>query len=749
MSTNDPPKPGGESRSRREDGPIDTPPDDTGASVESGRGSSGSQDPRKPTGKADFGSFVSSTARSSADLFKTPGRSTGGQPPRRSTGERTPARPSPEGGERDASATSRRTQSERPRRYWRDSVAGAAATRASGEPAGGATSAGDERVVRGTRTSAGDGDGIGGFLGGLRSAGGSARNLLGIVLGALLLLLVIGFLVIRGGDDGGDDETPEPSALTVLGTSIPSVSTESPSTATPGAEAEPTEESSDPTDQPTEERRRGGDNQLDGGEDAGGTQTPEGRLNPANADLAMASPPAGDGTGAPVRALGPPNQDVAIASTPAADSAKPDARAAKPGPVAKSCPSSCLLRVAGSAGLAGILTKAETRPSFAAENWSWVVVSAQGAAYIEANVETILVSRRVNTLNAYVVRMPEGQTDDAVVASFGTIVDSVDRYRMVEVAKVPARVSALTDLGFEVFKMAPAPTGGTEGADERIPLADIDIGELLNDVDPAGLETTIRELQATSSTDGSGVGSRHYSLRGNAMASEYLFQRMEALGMKVWYEDFIGPDGLLLVNVVGELPGADPGTIYSLMAHFDSMSTDTGNAPGADDNATGIAASLEIARILAGYELNHPVRLVFVNAEEVGIIGSDIWARKIVADAVPIDGVFNLDAIGSDRQGTLIYLNSGPQSAWMSDLIAEINSAYGLGQELVIRQNPKIVADDNKLRDQGIEAVLVARELYGFSSIHHTPNDLIEVVSIENTLTTTQLILLSVATLVR
>lgn len=85
----------------------------------------------------------------------------------------------------------------------------------------------------------------------------------------------------------------------------------------------------------------------------------------------------------------------------------------------------------------------------------------------------------------------------------------------------------------------------------------------------------------------------------------------------------------------------------------------------------------------------------------------------------------------------------------MSDLIAEINSAYGLGQELVIRQNPKIVADDNKLRDQGIEAVLVARELYGFSSIHHTPNDLIEVVSIENTLTTTQLILLSVATLVR
>jgi len=752
MSTNDPPGTGGESRSRRENDPVDSSSNDPGTPGEPGRGPEKSQDPRKPAAATDFGSFVSSTARSSADRFKTPGRTSSGQSQRRAPREGSPAQPSAERGERDGSAASRRTSSERPRRYWRDSVAGAASARDPGDPGDGESPSGRERFFQRGRTSAGDeGKGGGRFFDQLLPGeGGSSRTLLGILLGAFLILLLVGFLVNRGDDDDNGVPTLEPTSQNVLSTSIPSAGTEPPTTATPGLDAEPSQSPTDTTEEPTEQRRRGGDNQRDQDAEPEGTQTPEGNLDPSNSDIAIASTPVGDGTGAPAGALGPTNQDVAIVSTPIVASVRPDSIAdARPGPVAKSCPASCVLRVVGSADLDTILTTAGTRPTFTAEKWSWVVASAQGTAFIEANVETVLVSPSVNTLNAYVVRVPEGTTDDSAVASFGTIVDSVDRYRVVEVAKVPAQVSPLTDNGFEVFKMAPAPAARTMDPNEQTPLADIDIGELLSDVDAENLETTIRELQATSSTDGSGVGSRYYSLTGNAIASEYLFQRMEALGMKVWYEDFIGPDGLLLVNVVGELPGADPGAIYSMMAHFDSMSTDTGNAPGADDNATGIAASLEIARILAGYELEHPVRLVFVNAEEVGVIGSDVWARKIVADAVPIEGVFNLDAIGSDRQGTLIYLNSGPQSAWMSDLIAEINSAHGLGQELVIRQNPKIVADDNKLRDQGIEAVLVARELYGFSSIHHTPNDLIEVVSIENTVTATQLILLSVATLVQ
>lgn len=734
MSANDPPTPGGQSRSRRDNDPGKRQPDESGSAGEAPRDggeptrerTGGAPNQRKSADKADFGSLT----RSSADLFKNTKRPAAGQSRPGVTSERIPGRPSGKSAAGGTAESNRGKPAERSRRYWRDSVAGGAASDATSQESAGAgepkTSRIDEKGFRHSRTVArpGPGGGIGGALGGLfQRAGGLSRNVLGIGLGVLLTLLVAGFLLSQAGNDGDEDRTPEPPAQNVIGTTVPSDGTEGPSTPTPSSGAAPTEPAV-ATDLPTEERQRGGDNRRNDEE----TPAPEGNLAPGDTDVAIAASPVvpvGDGTGAP-----------ALAQDPA-------------GVVATSCQASCLLRVAGAPDLDATLAEAGTRPSFAGDAWSWVVASAEGSSYIEANAGTTLVTPKIDTLNSYVVRVPEGSTDDTAVRAFGTIVDSVDRYRVVDVAKVPALVSSLTDNGYEVFKMAPAPAPLAVDRREKTPLANIDIGELLDEVDRGNLETTVRDLQATSSTDGSGVGTRFYSLTGNAMASEYLFQRMEALGMKVWYEDFLTPDGLLLVNVVGEVPGADPSAVYGMMAHLDSISTDAGNAPGADDNGTGMAATLEIARILGGYELKHPVRLVFVNAEEVGILGAASWARKLVADGVPMEGVFNIDAVGSDRQGTLIWLNTDPDSAWMTDLIVEINNGYGLGQELATRQNPAIVADDNKVREQGVNAVMVARELYGMSAIHHTSDDRIEAVSFENTLTTTQLILLAMATLVQ
>jgi hypothetical protein len=650
---------------------------------------------------------------------------------------------------------------------------------------------------------------MGGLFGGLlQRVGGLSRTVLGIGLGAILVLLVAGYLLNQAGNNGDEERTPEPPAQNVFGPPGSPGGAQGPSTPTPGPSTAPAE----PTARPTEERQRGGDNRRNEEETPEGGQAPEGILNPGDTDVALALPPfvplaadrgastlapkfsysnvalaatpvssLGDGTGAATPSLISPDPSVMLAATPVAslddgtgasmpsgDSPDPSAVLAttpvavlgdgtgappiaqdSPAAIVTACPQTCLLRVAASPSLDATLTEAGTRPSFVAGTWSWVVASSEGAGLIASRAATTLVSPTVNTLNAYVVRVPEGQTDDAAVAAFGRILDVVDDYRVVEVAKVPALVTPLTDNGYEVFKMAPAPVPVTLDTRERMPLASIDIGELLDEVKRANLQTTVRELQGTSSTDGSGIGTRFYSLTGNAIACEYLFQQMEALGMNVWYEDFLTPDGLLLVNVVGEVPGADPSAVYGVMAHLDSISTDTGNAPGADDNATGIASSLEIARILSGYELKHPVRLIFVNGEEVGILGSESWARKIVADDVPVEGVFNIDSVGSERQGELIWLNTDAESAWMTELIIEINGGYGLGQDLATRQNPNIVADDNKVREQGIAAVMVARELYGMSPLHHTPDDLIEAVSFDNTQTTTQLVLLAMATLVQ
>jgi hypothetical protein len=85
----------------------------------------------------------------------------------------------------------------------------------------------------------------------------------------------------------------------------------------------------------------------------------------------------------------------------------------------------------------------------------------------------------------------------------------------------------------------------------------------------------------------------------------------------------------------------------------------------------------------------------------------------------------------------------------MMDLLVRINDGYGLGQDLWVRQNPQIIADDNMLRAQGIEAVLVARELFGMSPVHHTADDIQENVSLPYTIEATQLVLLAIAALVQ
>src|SRR5690606_7351781 len=93
-------------------------------------------------------------------------------------------------------------------------------------------------------------------------------------------------------------------------------------------------------------------------------------------------------------------------------------------------------------------------------------------------------------------------------------------------------------------------------------------------------------------------------------------------------------------------------------------------------------------------------------------------------------------------------LNGDADSAWISAAIAAINDGFGIGEQLEIRQNPVIVADDNTLRDAGLPTILVARALYGENPVHHTVDDVIENLSLPAVQSAATLLLLTVADLV-
>jgi aminopeptidase YwaD len=80
----------------------------------------------------------------------------------------------------------------------------------------------------------------------------------------------------------------------------------------------------------------------------------------------------------------------------------------------------------------------------------------------------------------------------------------------------------------------------------------------------------------------------------------------------------------------------------SIEAHRDSAP----DTPAADDNGSGTAVLLELARLLAGEKLRHAVRFVSATAEEFGDVGTPVYARRFAAELARTDLAINLDCVG-------------------------------------------------------------------------------------------------------
>ncbi len=113
------------------------------------------------------------------------------------------------------------------------------------------------------------------------------------------------------------------------------------------------------------------------------------------------------------------------------------------------------------------------------------------------------------------------------------------------------------------------------------------------------------------------------------------------------------PSAVDLTNVVATLPGASKRT-YVIAAHYDSRGQDpadtAGAAPGADDNAAGVAAVLEVARDLAPLDFNATLVFLITTGGEQGGLGAAHWAEEARNQGLDVAGVIDVDAVGRTRQ---------------------------------------------------------------------------------------------------
>lgn len=114
------------------------------------------------------------------------------------------------------------------------------------------------------------------------------------------------------------------------------------------------------------------------------------------------------------------------------------------------------------------------------------------------------------------------------------------------------------------------------------------------------------------------------------------------------------PEAVQITNVVATLPGTDPaGRTLVVSGHYDSRATNpldaTGAAPGADDDASGAAAVLEIARVMSHYKFAATIVFMTVAGEEQGLNGSTHWAQQAKERDTDIEAMLDNDIIGNSR----------------------------------------------------------------------------------------------------
>jgi hypothetical protein len=162
-------------------------------------------------------------------------------------------------------------------------------------------------------------------------------------------------------------------------------------------------------------------------------------------------------------------------------------------------------------------------------------------------------------------------------------------------------------------------------------------------------------------------------------AADWLFTVLEGYGIEVSFEEFQW-GGKTMRNVIGRLPGTiTPDQVIIIGAHYDSTSpTPTVYAPGADDNASGVAAVLEAARLLAGFQFENTVEFICFGGEEQGRRGSKFNAAKAAHENKDILGVINLDMIGYWPPSSDMELDIGTNvsSYWLGDICEDAALTY-------------------------------------------------------------------------
>jgi hypothetical protein len=209
---------------------------------------------------------------------------------------------------------------------------------------------------------------------------------------------------------------------------------------------------------------------------------------------------------------------------------------------------------------------------------------------------------------------------------------------------------------------AAAPTAG--GATRRTPSPDL--RAVLREIDPHRIERIVRRLASFGTRHT--LSSQSDPARGIGAARDWIFQELQGYArrsagrMTVELQSFVQPVSpripapTTITNVIATLRGSvTPERIYVVTGHYDSRASDVmdavSDAPGADDDASGVAVIMELARVFAGRAPEATLVFAAVAGEEQGLYGSDHMAQRFKDAGADVQAMFSNDIVGTGDPG--------------------------------------------------------------------------------------------------
>jgi hypothetical protein len=253
------------------------------------------------------------------------------------------------------------------------------------------------------------------------------------------------------------------------------------------------------------------------------------------------------------------------------------------------------------------------------------------------------------------------------------------------------------------------------------------------------------------------VGCRYTGTYGCQKAADYIYRKFETMGLQVKYHYWSAYGnrwhrGLFVSqNIEAILPGVNPDwdEVIIFNAHYDTVK----GTVGANDDGSGTVAVLAAAYALSHYDFNRTMMFVTFSGEEVGLLGSSVYARDLYDRHVPVLVEINADMIGratTAESGRKLRLSMTEDAGWIGGRMQEMSSQYGLDFNItagwsIDRDARRGYSDYFPFVQLGYEAVAVWQ---AESDPHmHTPEDDITNVNFSYLVNTTRHIAATMAIL--